>query len=276
MPIATIMTFIAGALLTFYLGALELAKKDKNWWRFAFFTLLFLIFLGAGLYDILKADDEKQETKKEYSQYQKEILDTTQLSAKRIAEIIDSTKKSILDSIRMVNKEIKEQGEENTRDILNSRTIRELEPHLNPCGTVWGKSNPYLKEVSNDTLRYVISICNDGETIASNLNDKLVLINYKTDVPSFDKNDFSVANKSVEIAPNQPGLIFPMTLLKSADPNDPTVSYIYFKVSYTKKNGKTVYYLRKIFGIRKDLKLQETSPFQYNTIAKELQKNHLW
>jgi hypothetical protein len=190
------------------------------------------------------------------------------------------------DSIRKDNTELKDQlrglgkqGEENTNKLLSNAPKIEQGPILDLCPTVHGnRSNP-LTEFGTDTnhVSYIISICNTGNSHAFNIADKTAFVYNSGSHWEFGKPMGQIANKSLQIAPNSMGFLFPVYLTFFPNVSSPSDlrMFLYFGLSYTNEKGKNRRTINRIFEIKNKIAIQVNAS-TYNEVANQIKKKNLW
>lgn len=271
MPVSELMAFIFSFLVSAFSTILGFFEKERNWTKIIIWLALACTSLGFGLYYIL------DKAGKAYDSTNRVISKSDSISIiiqKEVNRAIDSTRTSILDSVKNYSDNITDESKRNKEEIIERMNKDASYPHLNLCATIYRKSNPNIISVVGDSIRYGISLCNDGTDVAVDLIDNLVAIQYLSGKPILTSVSKSIANKSTEIGVNQPGRIFDFFITPAAPSSD--TSFIYLRVSYRGEKNSKLSYMKKIFAILPTNKITEVPGDIYSKISKVLIKNKLW
>jgi hypothetical protein len=265
MPIYELLAFLFAFTVAGLLAFLEFLKSKTNWTLFIIWVLL---SMGAGIFGVMSILNEYDSEKAD----KKEIIDSTKSTGIVVIDSIklavDSTRKSIIDSIT------------NLKNTIEKRTpIKELQATLDMCPVIEGYQNPYFTlSKTEDTVTCTYVICNIGNDHAYNIIDKHYLINYKGDQANISIVP-SLANKSTIIPTGQTAILFerkiyPVTKNQKLFPRTSPV-FIFFKIEYTNSKHVRMPPLRKIFSLT-EAGIKEVNGEKYEMVEKDITSKGYW
>lgn len=278
-----IVALITGGILGVYFLIEEIYLKDKiNWKRFAPLLFIFVVYIYSSISAIKENDRKADYNKNEIISEQRNTISNFE---KRLAEIIDSTRNSIYDSISKSKYDLA--GTLQSGFDRNRPKEKEMLPFLYVTGLPGG--NPYFSySTDRKSINYSICIGNFGNDHATDLKDEMVFVTYNNDKPTFNSYmKRHIANKTATIPADTQQLVCfdsvieGLTISENSSVDVPISStlskpsYIYFKLSFKNSKGQKMQPLQKIYYIRGD-GTGEISDGEFKKIQRDLTANGLY
>jgi hypothetical protein len=259
MPTAAIMTFIAGSLLTLYFGILELMKEKRSYLKVAILTIIFCVFLGAGLYDILEKTDSSRNDKDE-------ILESSKEGTKALNKKLDSTGKGLSDKI-------------DSMPLPTAAKYQKESAIIDLCHSFSNPKNPYLAEtLLKDSFIIHISICNEGKGIAYNIKDITAIVSLSdNNLSYFPYTPPSAFNKDIVMSPTA-GYTMEGPIIRRKDSLPTDRHFFCVKIAYSDstKTNKNWIGMYETTNFQLNIPLSIPNSIDFYRIKNFLEKKKVW